>query len=373
MNRIRVWDLPIRLFHWLLVVSFIIAWLTEDDDRYLDFHVFAGYVFLGLLLFRIVWGIIGSHYARFSQFIYGVKAVHHYLKQLFSGNPLHFTGHNPAGSWAIFIIILLGLVVTISGLFTLGGEEQHGIFAGIFSFAEGHEFREVHEISAWLLLLVVAIHITGVIVSSVLHKENLIRSMVTGYKIVNTDEKSVPLYAIVATLLFIVFIVSSGYYFQGYFTQTPDKPYLPFIGPQLAENETWQIQCSDCHLAYHPSLLPARSWQRIFAEQADHFGDDLALDNATLAELTDFATHHAAETEVTKVAWNMNRTILPQDAPLRITETEYWRKQHHEIEEDIWQQSNVNSKANCPACHLDAKQGTFEDGAMHIPELNDSM
>lgn len=369
MNRIRVWDLPVRFFHWLLVLSFIAAWLTEDDDRYLDFHVFAGYVFVGLLLFRIVWGIVGSHYARFTQFFYPFKVIRDYSQSLFSRQPQRYIGHNPAGSLAIFAIILLGLIVALSGLLTLGGEEQHGIFAGIFGFAEGEIFHEIHEISAWLLLGIVGIHISGVIFSSVLHRENLPRAMITGYKKTEIEEKSVDLHLVIAILLIIVLLGSGGFYFQGYFTQTPDKPYLPFVGPQLTSNEMWQSECSDCHLAYHPSLLPARSWQQLLTEQADHFGDDLALDEETLAELTTFATHHAAETEVTEVAWKMSHTIPAHETPLAITKTVYWKKQHREIADAVWQQSNINTKANCPACHLDAKQGTFEDGAMRIPEL----
>ncbi len=371
MSRIRVWDLPIRLFHWLLVFSFIATWLTEDNDRYLDFHVFFGYLFIGLLLFRLIWGIVGSHYARFAQFHYGFKAIRDYSKSLFSSHPQHFVGHNPAGSLAIFAIISLGLIVAVSGLLTLGGEEQHGVFAGLFSFAEGEIFHEIHEISAWLLLGVVGVHIAGVVVSSFLHRENLVRSMVTGYKMTETEQPSVNLHITVAILLLTILLISSGFYFQGYFTQTPDKPYLPFVGPQLASNETWQSECSDCHLAYHPSLLPSRSWQRIFKEQSEHFGDDLALDEETLTELGNFAINYAAETEVTEIAWKINHTVPLHDIPLRITETTYWKKQHHEIEDIIWQQQNVNSKANCSACHLDAKQGTFEDGAMRIPELID--
>jgi len=369
MSRIRVWDLPIRLFHWLLVFSFVAAWLTEDDDRYLDFHVFFGYIFISLLLFRLIWGIVGSHYARFNQFSYHFKTIRDYSKSLFSSHPMHFVGHNPAGSLAIFAIISLGFIVTISGLLTLGSEEQHGLFAGLFSFAEGEIFHKIHEISAWLLLGVVGVHISGVIVSSWLHRENLVRAMITGYKITETDQPAVKLHAVIAMLLIVILVASGGFYFQGYFTQTADKPYLPFVGPQLVSNEVWQIECSDCHLAYHPILLPSRSWQRIFKEQSEHFGDDLALDEETMTELAHFAINHSAETEVTEVAYKINHTIPLQDIPLRITETTYWKRQHHEIEDIIWQQSNVNSKANCAACHLDAKQGTFEDSAMRIPEL----
>jgi cytochrome b len=370
MNRIRVWDLPTRFFHWLLVISFIAAWLTEGNAQYLDFHVFAGYVFAGLLLFRILWGIVGSHYARFAQFVFGIKTVANYLRSLFSPHPTHFIGHNPAGSLAIFGILILGLIITVSGLFILGAQEQQGVLAGVIGFEYGEIFSEIHEISAWLLLGLVVIHIGGVIISSFLHHENLTHAMITGYKTIDTEGKSVDLYAVIAILLITGLLVSSGFYFRGYFTQTPDNPYLPFTGPPLASNEAWLIACKDCHLDYHPSLLPARSWQRLFKEQAEHFGDDLALDEDTVKELLTFSDRYAAETRVTKTAWEMSRTIPINEAPLRITETKYWKKRHREISEVIWQQTNISSRANCPACHLDAKQGTFRAGAMHIPPIS---
>jgi cytochrome b len=369
MLKIRIWDLPTRLFHWLLVIAFIIAWLTEGDSRWLDFHVFAGYLFFALLIFRLFWGIWGSHYACFHQFAYGWQAVWCYLKTLWTPNRQHFLGHNPAGSWAVFVILALGLAVGITGVATLGGLEQYGPLAGCLNFAQGEMSQQWHEILAWTLLGVVVIHVIGVIVASWLHGENLPRAMVTGEKMAEQGHTSVSLHGVVAIVLVILVMGGGGYYFQGYFTQTEDRPYLPFVGPDLPQNALWNEVCGECHPVYHPSLLPAGSWQRMLAEQAEHFEEDLYLEPETIEKLTAFAIPNAAENPLTKIAWKMYTAIGQSEAPLRITETDYWQHQHHSIAWAVWEQSNVNHQMNCPACHLDAKRATFRPGAMHIPEV----
>ena len=130
-HQVRIWDLPTRLCHWLLVVTFIVAMLSQGDDRYLDIHVLSGYVFLELLGFRLIWGFIGSHYARFSQFLFDKKAVWHYLKTLATIQRQHFLGHNPAGSWAIFFISIAGDCDVSSGYYNGKPymlEERQGAF-----------------------------------------------------------------------------------------------------------------------------------------------------------------------------------------------------------------------------------------------------
>ncbi len=359
-HKIRIWDLPTRLFHWLLVIAFIVAMLSQGDDRYLDVHVVSGYLFFGLLGFRFIWGIIGTHYVRFSHFAFDWKAVWHYLKMLPTKQRQHFLGHNPAGSWAIFIILGLGLIVSLTGLLTLGGEERHGPFAGMISFALGSSIHEWHEVTAWLLLGLISIHIVGVLVESWLHHENLIKAMITGLKSVPVSVFAQPLsvqrHGFTATILILVIIVIGTWVYS-----------KPFIGPKLPDNVVWREACGECHLAYHPTLLPARSWQRMLAEQHEHFEEDLDLDDETLLEIQTFLMANAAESELTEPAWKINNSTPPEQTPLRITKTAYWIEQHQNIVDEIWQHPDVNFQGNCGACHLDAEQGTFEDSAMRLP------
>lgn len=168
-TKILVWDIPTRVFHWLLAISFAGAYLTAESESWRLLHVTLGYTFGGLILFRLAWGLIGTRHARFSNFAFGPRRVLAYLRSLLGGTPEHHIGHNPAGSWAIYAILLLGLGTGLSGWL-------------LYNDIGGEAFEELHELVANLVLFIVVIHVSGVVVSSVLHRENLPRSMVTGYK-----------------------------------------------------------------------------------------------------------------------------------------------------------------------------------------------
>lgn len=167
--KVLVWDAPVRVFHWLMVLCFAGAWLTAESERQRLVHVTLGYSMVGLVLFRIVWGFAGSRYARFREFVRGPRAVVAYLKRLATPAPQHFRGHNPAG--AVAIVLLLGLSLTVTA-------------AGVATYNElaGDWVEEVHEVAANLMLLVVFVHVLGVIASSVLHRENLVAAMFSGRK-----------------------------------------------------------------------------------------------------------------------------------------------------------------------------------------------
>lgn len=228
---VRVWDPGVRLFHWGLVATFSISYFTGEMH---DLHTWAGYTLLGLLLFRLVWGFIGSRHARFRDFLYGPRTLLAYLMGLAQGRPQHYTGHNPAGGWAIFLMLVLLLLIGFTGLKALALEGE-GPFAGnsfhLIAEAQAHGnethnrpapapeeppeqaevkpdngltadsapstgptapparpsgedifWSESHSLLVDLMLLLVGIHIAGVIVSSLLHRENLVRAMITGNK-----------------------------------------------------------------------------------------------------------------------------------------------------------------------------------------------
>jgi cytochrome b len=367
MQKILVWDLPTRLFHWLLAAAFAVAWLTAESDTWLAVHVFAGYLMLGLVAFRLAWGVIGSRYARFSSFLFGPKEALAYLGDTLQGKGKRHIGHNPAGSWAIYGLLALTLAIGLTGLLTLGGEENHGPFAGMISHGIGHALKELHEGLASAMLALVGLHLVGVAVESLLHRENLAKAMVTGRKKGEPEQAASSPRRFSALVLLALVLAGGVWHFKGYATETPRQPYLPFVGQALPSNKTWQAECGGCHLAFHPSLLPARSWQRMMAEQDRHFGETLGLDAATSREILAFLENNAADRGLTEAAYKINRSLPAGETPLRITDTPYWRKKHRDISEAVWRNPKVASKANCTACHLDAEQGTFEDGAMRLP------
>ena len=179
-KEIKVWDPLVRIFHWSLVFFFFLAYITEDD--WMTIHSYAGYTVASLVSFRLLWGIIGTRFARFNNFVTSFAVIKVYLKQLFSGNAKHYIGHNPAGGMMIVILLICLILTTITGI-SLFATEGHGPFAGTFlSQWSGDVVEEIHEFSANFTVLMVVIHVAGVLVSSLLHKENLIRSMVTGKK-----------------------------------------------------------------------------------------------------------------------------------------------------------------------------------------------
>lgn len=167
--RILVWDLPVRVFHWLMVASFAGAWLTAESERWRQVHVTLGYTMAGLVAFRIAWGLVGPRPARFSSFVRGPRAAARYVGSLLAGRAEHHTGHNPAGALAIMALLALAAGVTASG------------WANFNEFG-GHAMEEVHEAAANLMLALVGIHLLGVAVGSWAHRENLVRAMVTGRK-----------------------------------------------------------------------------------------------------------------------------------------------------------------------------------------------
>ncbi len=361
----RIWDVPVRLFHWLFALAFAGAWLATGDP-YLHLHVFAGYVFAALLVFRLVWGFIGGRHARFTDFRYRPAVAWRYLRALGHGRAPHYAGHNPAGSWAIYLILGLATVLALTGMVTLAGQDQAGPLAGLLGFGTGAWARALHEIAAWTLTAVVGIHVAGVVIGSLAHRENLVTAMITGRKRASGEADTAAHHG-VATALVVTLLAGAAFYFRDALTAPADKPYLPYTGPALADNATWRDECGSCHLAYHPNLLPARSWQRLLAGQHDHFGEDLALDAATVKTLTAFLTANAADRQQTEAAWYISRGTPPTAAPLRITDTSYWQHKHAGIPAARWTQAPVHGKSDCAACHLDASAGTFRDGAMRVP------
>lgn len=189
---VRVWDPLLRLFHWGLVASFAVAWLTTDEGRAL--HETAGYIAGGLIAFRLVWGLMGPRYARFSQFIRGPRTVIGYVGNMIVGRERRYLGHNPAGALMI-VALLISLAGTIYTGWLLVEPSETAMLPAVVTpaFAEEHEggsrreggrgaVRDLHGALAYLTLLLVVLHISGVAFASVRHKENLTRSMVTGQK-----------------------------------------------------------------------------------------------------------------------------------------------------------------------------------------------
>lgn len=368
MKAVRIWDLPTRLFHWLFVAACVTAWVSGDEPRYTDLHLFAGYLALGLAVFRLVWGVVGGRHARFGDFVRGPMAVQAHLRRLFNEQRQHEAGHNPAGGWAILLMLGLVLSLGVTGMIVLGGEEGFGPLAGMVGIGQGVAVHHWHDFLAWALLAVVVLHLAGVVLESVLQRQNLPRAMVTGQKLAEEGEAEPHNAATTGRVMLLAIGLFAAAWIFPYLQADAERPYLPFVGVQLSQNAQWQKSCSECHLAYHPSLLPARSWQRLLDGQGDHFGEDLFLEPKTVAALRAYAAGNSAEQTQREASWRTLQSLAPGESPLRITDTPYWKQVHRDIDAAVWKRPSVNGKSNCAACHRDAGQGGFMNGAMRLPK-----
>ncbi len=189
-TNILVWDAPVRVFHWLMVISFAGAYLTAESERWRLIHVTLGYTMGGLVAFRIIWGLVGTRHARFSSFVSGFASVRRYVQSLIAGKPEHHVGHNPAGAVAIVLLLISSIVIVATGW-------------GVYNDTGGKIVEELHEVSANLMLLIVIVHVAGVVVSSWLHHENLIRSMLTGRKLATVNEGITITWKLLAAVIFL--------------------------------------------------------------------------------------------------------------------------------------------------------------------------
>jgi cytochrome b len=180
---VKVWDPLVRAFHWLLVIAFFTAYFTEDD--FLTLHAYAGYTVLALILVRLIWGFVGSGYARFSNFVTAPRVAWQYVKDTLLFRAKRYLGHNPAGGAMIVLLLISLFLTTLTGLAAYGASESAGPLAGwLGNIGESGEdiLKEVHEFFANFSVFLVAIHVAGVIFESLAHRENLVRAMFHGYK-----------------------------------------------------------------------------------------------------------------------------------------------------------------------------------------------
>ena len=176
-RRLAVWDLPTRLFHWLLVVLFTVAWLSAEEEGLFVVHELAGYGIFIAVLFRVGWGLLGGTHARFSDFLRGPGAVLRHLRAVARLRPERSAGHNPVGGWMI-----VALLLTLAGVALTGLMSADDSLAGPLAGRMGEDFAEVHEWLAEGILVLVALHVGGVIVESLLTRDDLVGAMLRGWK-----------------------------------------------------------------------------------------------------------------------------------------------------------------------------------------------
>jgi len=199
-DTVRVWDRFVRVFHWALVAAFTAAYFLSEDET-LTLHTWAGYTVASLVLARIVWGLIGPRHARFSDFLYRPLTALSYFKNLLLFRAERYVGHSPAGGMMVAALLISLLLTTFSGMAYYGTRTETdavatfvsrdviglepvapALYKGKMRDRGNHDVKELHETFANITIFLIFAHIGGVVLASFAHRENLVRSMVTGDK-----------------------------------------------------------------------------------------------------------------------------------------------------------------------------------------------
>ena len=189
MQRMKVWDLPVRLFHWALVGLIFAAWLTQELGR-MDVHMWIGEWVLALLLFRIVWGLIGSDTARFTGFLQTPREALRHLSHLRRREPDTEIGHNAAGGWMVLGMLGMLAVQAGTGLFSNDDGDAEGPLMHLAGKARSDWFSHIHYLTFTAIEVVIVLHVLAIGAYAVLKRQNLVRPMVTGVKLMPPDARA---------------------------------------------------------------------------------------------------------------------------------------------------------------------------------------
>jgi cytochrome b len=180
---VRVWDIPTRVFHWAVFVLLIVQLVTGYyGGEWMRWHFASGYVVLTLVVFRVIWGFVGSTHARFASFIAGPAATMRFARRLFSRQAVPQVGHNPLGGWNVIVLIVVLALQTVSGLFANDGAGNEGPLASLVSLDASTRLSEFHDWNLKALLVLSGLHVAAVLFHWLVKKENLVPSMFTGRK-----------------------------------------------------------------------------------------------------------------------------------------------------------------------------------------------
>lgn len=180
--KVKVWDGAIRLFHWALGLAVLGAFLTSEDDGWAPTHARLGLAVVGLLVFRLAWGLWGSPHARFSSFVRAPREVLAYAREYVRGRPGRHLGHNPLGGAMVVALLAVLGGMTVTGLLLVLGPEWDGPLSGVLTMRGAKAIAQVHEALSGALLAMIAAHVAGVLLSSVIERQNLVAGMITGWK-----------------------------------------------------------------------------------------------------------------------------------------------------------------------------------------------
>lgn len=360
-----VWPIGTRIIHWMMALSFAAAFITSFYEHMLHDHVAFGFIFLIIIIYRIIWGMIGPQYATFNTFKLKPSQLKHYFVEKIQNRWRKIpAGHNPASSWFTVWALTVGTVIVISGLLLYGIQEAKGIFR--FLNNDYIEYMSilswVHKYASYLFAAWVIIHIAGVMVEQFWHKTGMAFAMITGYK--RTEGEDTKVKSSLSFFAFIMIFLAIGSYF---FILSSNYNFLTLQKYTNIDYEEkhpdFYHECGECHTAYPPYLLPEKSWRRVMGALDNHFGEEITEANITRSQqdsILKFLIQNAAQTSNREAAVKMMNS-LDIRRPKAITKTIYWRETHKNIPRSAYREKKIKDKSNCAACHKDFKYGNLDD------------
>ena len=370
MQKSYIWSLPTRVFHFFFVLFILLAFLSDDEDRLLNYHALAGYAVLILLIFRFFWGFWGPKYSLFKDFPIGIQNVKDFIINIFDSNQ-KYIGHNPLASYAMFGMLIVTFLTVMTGILAFGVQEGKGVLSFLNSpyFKDMKLFKDIHEFLSSVLIALIIAHILGVLSDRVLHSKNeTLKSIVTGFKLTQENESIKlnifqKLFAFLMFIAFIAFLIFNLYQPKNILTASIHKPI-----DYKVENPLFAKECASCHILYPPNLLPRKSWETMMSNLENHFGDDASINEESNKEILAFLVKSSAETSTTKASWKFLNSIENKDI-IALTKTTFWEKKHKDIPKELFLNKDIKNKANCKACHSDVEKGLIENE--NIKNLSD--
>ena len=364
-GHVFVWPIGTRIIHWMMVLSFTTAFITSFYEYLLHDHVALGFIFLIIIIYRIIWGFIGPDYAKFKTFKLKPSQLKHYFVEKIQNRWRKIpAGHNPASSWFTIWALTVGTVIVISGLLLYGIQEGKGLFRFLnddyaqFMIPLGY----IHQYASYLFTVWALIHIAGVMVEQFWHKTNMVFAMVTGYK--KTDGKDTKVKPYLSFFAYSIIFIAIGTYF---FIVSSNYNFLTLQKYTNVDYEevhpVFYKECGDCHKVYPPYLLPKKSWKRVMGALDNHFGEELTEDNITKSQqssILEFLVANSAETSKREASIKIMNSLGIR-RPKAITKTPYWRATHKHIPISVYKEKKIKDKSNCIACHKDFDQGNLDD------------
>jgi cytochrome b len=213
--KVKVWDAPVRIFHWLLVLLLIFQYVTVKAS-YMTWHMYGGYTILALLLFRIIWGFVGSTHARFGDFLYGPAAMFAYIRTLPRREAAKFAGHNPLGGLSVLLMLLAVMVQAVTGLFANDDVLTEGPLVQWIAKETSDWITTIHRYNFYVVLGLVAAHILAVLYYLFYKSENLVKAMFTGYKALPAAPAGARIAGTWLALVVLAIAVSAVYFIINY-------------------------------------------------------------------------------------------------------------------------------------------------------------